>query len=187
MQTAQMPYDSMYFNFNSSLYQKLYLLGSLTLLYHAELSVKGTPAGYSLDHHSHSTTEEISVVSLVNGEQIPQAEHYLYHHQSRRMKPTLKLLLYRSSFFIVGVMLLIAGGVASQYHPSADYSDCDGSISSDNLNASSIYYCYTCTHTAASPADPQPVLSTSIPYVWPTAVVGPATSPPLLHPSNILF
>ena len=36
----------------------------------------------------------------------------------------LKLLLFKSIFFIGGIALLVAGGVASQYHPPVDYSNC---------------------------------------------------------------
>ena len=136
------------------------------------------------DHHSSTAVEEIPLVSFGDEEQIPEDEH---HHQSQKMKPTLKLLLYRNSFFIAGVMLLIAGGVASQYHPSADYSDCDGSNSSDSLNVS-LYYHYS--HTVASSADlNSPSLSVvpSLPYLQPTGVVAPMASPSSLHPSNILF
>ena len=134
------------------------------------------------EHHS-SVTEEIPLVSFEDGEQTPEAEH---RHQSQKTKPTLKLLCYRSVFFLVGVVVLIAGGVASQYHPSADYSDCDGSNSSDNLSISSHYY----SHYIASSADQKPhslilsVVLTSTAYVWPTGIV---TSSLSLHPSNVLL
>ena len=132
---------------------------------------------------SSATREEIPLV-LLDGEYTPEAEHH--YHQSQKAKPTLKLLLYRSIFFLVGVVLLIAGGVASQYHPSADYSDCDGSNSSDNLNISSDYY----SHYVASSAEHKPqslilsVVPTSIVYVLPTGVPGSSLS---LHPSNVPF
>ena len=102
------------------------------------------------------------------------------------MKPTLKLLLYRSIFFLVGAVVLVAGGVASQYHPSADYSECDGSNASENLNVSSVYYHYG--HSTGSPADlistfvAFPVVPTSVSYA---GLVAPSSLS--LHATNVPF
>ena len=81
----------------------------------------------------------------------------------------------------MGVVLLIAGGVASQYHPSADYSDCDGSNSSDNLSISSDYY----SHYVASSADVVSTHFVALPVIPSTGLV--ATSSLLLHPSSVPF
>ena len=83
----------------------------------------------------------------------------------------------------MGVVLLIAGGVASQYHPSADYSDCDGSNASENLNISSLYYHYS--HTASNTADLVSTRFVASPVIPSAGLVAPSSL--LLHPSNVPF
>ena len=66
--------------------------------------------------------EEIHLVSFANSrEQLTGDDH-------GSPIPTaisrIKLLLYRSTFFIVGVLLVIGGGITSRFHPAADFSDC---------------------------------------------------------------
>ena len=36
----------------------------------------------------------------------------------------LKLILFKSIFFIGGFVVLVAGGIASQYHPPVDFNNC---------------------------------------------------------------
>ncbi len=47
-------------------------------------------------------------------------------------KSHLRLLLSKSSFFVVGVALLVAGGVASHYTTSSSSLDCSEHNSTDN-------------------------------------------------------
>ncbi len=51
-------------------------------------------------------------------------------------KSHVKLLLYRSSFFVIGVAVLIAGGVASHYTSPSSSLDCYDLNTTDNVTMS---------------------------------------------------
>lgn len=83
--------------------------------------------------------EEIPLISH-DEEEEPEPANINARQQSTylSLQSRLKLLLYRSSFFAVGIVLLIAGGVASQYHPPTDYFSCSDTNSTHSSTVVSI-------------------------------------------------
>lgn len=41
-----------------------------------------------------------------------------------KLRSNIKLLLFRGSFFVAGAILVVAGGIASHFHPVGSYSSC---------------------------------------------------------------
>lgn len=51
---------------------------------------------------------------------------HIKHTAGDKLRSNLKLLLFRGSFFIAGVVLVVVGGIASHFHPVGSYSGCQG-------------------------------------------------------------
>ena len=79
--------------------------------------------------------DEIPLVSFEDGEQQMTVSEVKNGLMSPKSKSRMKLLLYRSSFFLMGITLLVVGSVAGHYipQPEQNYSECtDADISNSS-------------------------------------------------------
>ncbi len=84
-----------------------------------------------------------------------------------------KLLLYRSSFFVVGVAVLIPGGVASHYTSPSSSLDCSNLNTTDNVTLSLVVAPSSTVSAMSTSRLPQSYCSLSIrhPFTYPIPVV----------------
>ena len=83
--------------------------------------------------------EEVPLVSFQDSE-IPSSDSKCTGKD--HFKSNIKLLLFRSSFFVAGGILVVAGGVASHFHPDGDPSKCRSAY--DNFtNSTEVTDCLT--------------------------------------------
>ena len=96
----------------------LYLVDSKVWLSHLYALSTDSDDGSSDDAYDTETELLIEVDGAAAGATNTPREH------SQQSTAKLKLLLFKSIFFIGSIVLLVAGGVASQYHPPVDYDNC---------------------------------------------------------------
>ena len=87
-------------------------------------------------HHKHGTPVEELPLMVMGEDEKEDMDHVpdsVSDHElpkAHKTKSNLKLLLCRLSLLVLGVLLLVLGGLASQYHPHrplSDYCECDDS------------------------------------------------------------
>lgn len=110
-----------------------------------------------------------NVVSTTQNEATTEWSTTPHTQYSRKLcMSRLKLLLWKGSFFVVGVAILIAAGVSSQYHPpvsSGNYSECTDMNNIKFQSNTTDYY---------STIAPTPTLASAI-----SITVTPGSSPEL--------
>ena len=81
------------------------------------------------------TTTDIDELVLESSNPLQEIKH-----QPKRdlCKSRIKKLIFKGSFFVLGLAILVAGGVSSQFHPYVDipaYSNCtNGFLVNESLN-----------------------------------------------------